>query len=283
MKDETGNISIIIPTFNRAHSLPDSILSILNQTCSNWELIIVDDGSTDDTFSEIKEFIEDDRIKYFFQNNQGVSAARNFGVEMATGDYLIFLDSDDIFSPDLIENLYDARFWKYDLIFWEVLKRIDAKYSLWIPVKLGNMYNNIKASFLAGSVCYRKRVFIEAGCYDPKMTSGENYELGLRVSQIESLEIKYIDRPLLKYAITTDNRMNDTLSNRLFSQIYLYRKHKKKYDSNPKEKTLINYIIGFSLERSGKKSAALKRYKVSWCIAPWYLKPLLKIIYLKIF
>jgi len=276
-------ISIIIPTFNRAFSLNNAIESVKAQTCENWELIVIDDGSVDETPELVKKYLSDDRIKYFYQENMGVSIARNSGARHAIGDYLIFLDSDDIFFPDLIKNVYEAEFYKYDLICWQVLKVINEKTSLWKPKRLSKMYKGIKASFLSGSICYRKDLFFKVGGYDPKITFGENYELGLRISQVQNLKIKIINKVFLKYEITTSTRTSNSLDNRLSSYLYQYKKHKSNYDKNPKEKSEMNYLIGFVLEKLNRKSAALVHYKNSWLSNPLKIKPLLKIIYLKAF
>lgn len=100
--------SIIIPTYNRAHMLPKTIESVINQTFSDWELIIVDDGSTDNTKVLIEEFIEKDaRIKYIYQENAERSAARNNGIENASGEYICFLDSDDWYLENHLSRIYE--------------------------------------------------------------------------------------------------------------------------------------------------------------------------------
>lgn len=276
-------ISIIIPTYNRSKSLLLSIKSVLDQTRDNWELIIIDDGSEDSTQEVLKDYLNDDRIKYYFQENQGVSVARNSGAKLATGDYLIFLDSDDIFFPDLIKNIHEAEFYKYDLICWQVLKNIDGKEKIWKAQQLDGIYNNIKATFLAGSICFKKSVFLQAGGYDPKISFGENYELGMRVCEQANLKIKSIDKSLLYYEIQTQNRSSNSIKNRLSSYILQYKKHKAKYDKNLKAKAEMNYVLGFVLEKSNRNTAALAQFKNSWMSNPWRLKPLLKIIYLKLF
>ncbi len=276
-------ISIIIPTYNRSKSLPLSIKSVLDQTRSIWELIIIDDGSEDSTKEVLKDILKDDRIKYYYQENQGVSVARNSGAKLATGDYLIFLDSDDVFFPDLIKNIYEAEFYKYDLICWQGLKNIDGNEKIWKAQQLDGMYNNIIATFLAGSICFKKSIFLQVGGYDPKMSFGENYELGMRLSEQTDLKIKSIHKPLLYYEIQTQNRSSNSIRNRLNSYIHQYKKHKAKYDKNLKAKAEMNYILGYVLEKSDRKSAALAQFKNSWMSNPWRLKPLLKIIYLKLF
>ncbi len=100
-REQSQVVSIIIPTYNYAIYLSTAIQSCLNQTYKPIEIIIVDDGSTDDTKEVVKKF--DDRIIYFYQKNGGVSAARNKGLELAKGNYLAFLDSDDYLTSDSIE------------------------------------------------------------------------------------------------------------------------------------------------------------------------------------
>ena len=91
--------SIILPTYNRAQLLPRAVNSVLEQTYSNWELIIVDDGSTDNTKNVVEKFLsKDQRIKFIsYRENRGVNFARNRGIERSTGDVITFLDSDDKF------------------------------------------------------------------------------------------------------------------------------------------------------------------------------------------
>lgn len=98
--------SVIIPTYNRAHLLTETIDTVLQQTYPHFEVIVVDDGSTDDT----KEVIEsrygnDARVRYFYKQNEERGAARNFGLRQATGDYAVFFDSDDWMKPHYLDSL----------------------------------------------------------------------------------------------------------------------------------------------------------------------------------
>lgn len=99
--------SIIIPTYNRAAFLSKAIDSVLAQTYSDWEMIIVDDGSTDNT-SEIVGRYTDTRIRYIYQANAERSAARNNGIMHATGEYVCFMDSDEYIDSNRLESLYDS-------------------------------------------------------------------------------------------------------------------------------------------------------------------------------
>lgn len=97
--------SIILPTYNRAHHLEKAINSVLNQVISDWELIVIDDGSIDNTRDVIDSF-NDSRIIYFYQDNAERSAARNNGIRHASGEWICFLDSDDYFLPNHLESFY---------------------------------------------------------------------------------------------------------------------------------------------------------------------------------
>lgn len=97
-------VSVVIPTFNRAKYILESINSVLNQTFTDYEIIVVDDGSTDDTFEKLEQLIENGTIRYYHQQNSGESAARNHGIREAKGKYVAFLDSDDLFLPSKLEK-----------------------------------------------------------------------------------------------------------------------------------------------------------------------------------
>ena len=96
-------VSVIIPTYNRADMLGDALDSVLKQTYTNWEVIVVDDGSTDDTQSVMTRYT-DPRIHYVYQANKGLPGARNTGIRHAQGEYLALLDSDDVFLPHRLER-----------------------------------------------------------------------------------------------------------------------------------------------------------------------------------
>jgi len=106
MQNKEYLFSIIVPTYNRASFLPNTIESVINQSNANWELIIVDDGSTDNTSTIIQPYIDSDkRIKYIYQDNAERSVARNNGTEHATGLYIICLDSDDLLQEKHLQGL----------------------------------------------------------------------------------------------------------------------------------------------------------------------------------
>lgn len=140
-KQKNLKVSIIIPVYNLERYIAESIRSCVDQTYRNIEVIVVNDGSTDGSESEIKPFLKDTRIKLFNQSNAGVSAARNRGIEMATGDYLTFLDGDDTLAPNTVEN------------FVELLSKLHFDYKwLFFPIirilPTGERVNDIGQNFM---------------------------------------------------------------------------------------------------------------------------------------
>lgn len=109
MRHEKPQISIVCPTFNRAHTLARAITSVIGQDFACWELLIIDDGSTDNTNLVVGEFARDDRVKYFRQEgNRGVGFARNVGVCAASGDWILLLDSDNALCPGALNAVHNA-------------------------------------------------------------------------------------------------------------------------------------------------------------------------------
>src|SRR4030042_1812239 len=94
-------VSVIIPTYNRAHFILEAIQSVLAQTYADYEIIVVDDGSTDNTKDVLRTY--GDKLKYFYQNNRGPAAARNLAISKSEGEYIAFLDSDDVWMPNRLE------------------------------------------------------------------------------------------------------------------------------------------------------------------------------------
>ncbi len=104
--DETKKpvVSVIIPTFNRASLLKDCVSSVKNQTYKEWEIIIVDDGSEDSTYSLVKELVyQNENIRYIFHKNRGVTLSMNAGLKMCCGSFITFLGSDDQYKPEHLE------------------------------------------------------------------------------------------------------------------------------------------------------------------------------------
>ncbi len=186
-------ISVIIPTYNRASLLGEAIQSVQNQDyfarkgSSCFELIVVDDGSTDNTKKVVRSFGK--RVKYHFQPNRGVSAARNRGLSLAQGDFISFLDSDDLWENEKIgiqmsflkafsnaKVCYTEETWIRHGVFVNPKKK-HKKYSGWIFDKV------LPICLLSlSSALFRKEVFEEIGRFDEELPACEDYDLGIRIA-----------------------------------------------------------------------------------------------------
>lgn len=179
--------SIIIPTYNRANIIGRTISSVIQQGFNHWELIIVDDGSVDHT-AEIVNAFADDRIRYFKIQNIERGAARNYGLQQATGMYVNYFDSDDIMNPDRLQlisefieqaNSPSVMYSQFDYIdssgkIVDEMKRVYASFSEDL------LHNN----FLAASSVFLKRTVATQFLFheDRRLATAEDWELWLRVN-----------------------------------------------------------------------------------------------------
>ncbi len=199
-------VSVIVPTYNRANMVTKTIDSILNQSFSDFELIIVDNESDDNTETVIKSYT-DERIRYYKHQNNGVVAVnRNYGIRLSQGEYIAFCDDDDLWLPEKLAKqiqefekdkviglvctnaiVYDENGEHGKRIRGATAKDFTFNSLLW-----GNR-------IICSSVCVKKEVLDDIGLMDenPAIFSGEDYELWLRIASKYS--IRYIDIPLIQF------------------------------------------------------------------------------------
>jgi glycosyltransferase involved in cell wall biosynthesis len=187
--------SIIIPTFNRAHFIDKCLNSIQNQTFENWETIIIDDGSTDDTKSKVAQFAEnDERIKYFYQSNKERSEARNNGINKAYGKYVCFIDSDDKFDESHLQNLYNkSKNVENSSHFFITNARIQNKEGLEILKKKVIIYNNrletiLLNSITPGQLCIPNKL-IKDNLFNTEIRISEDTDLLIRLAKNNTFEV----------------------------------------------------------------------------------------------
>ncbi len=202
-----SRISIIIPTYNRASFLAEAIRSVLDQDYfrshlkeSCYEFWVIDDGSTDGTEKVVHSFGE--RVKYFYQQHQGVSAARNQGLRLSSGDFIAFLDSDDLWMANKIKVqmsfmeaypkamvCFTEEVWIRNGVFVNPKKK-HQKHTGWIfdrvlPICLLSL----------SSAFFRRGVFEVVGCFDESIPACEDYDLSIRLAH--RFPIHLIDSPLI--------------------------------------------------------------------------------------
>lgn len=191
-------VSVVIPSFNMADYLPFAIQSVLDQSYDNYEVVIVDDGSTDNTKEVVEKFLVNEKVNYFYQENCGLACARNAGIKVSNGEFIALCDADDVWSTDKLEKQMPgfAGSENIGVVYTNAAPMsvagekgepfIAKRYSGKITGKL--LINN----FVSGSASIiRRKCFDEVGFYDQTLTTGEDYDLWLRIST--KYEYLYID------------------------------------------------------------------------------------------
>ena len=175
-------ITVIIPAYNSEKFIAQTLDSLVNQTMQDIEVIVVDDGSTDSTCDIITKYhIDFPYIKYIYQENSGVSAARNKAIPLATGEYVVFLDADDVYTPESLEGFYSkAKETDADLVIGR-LKSFGAGVSEYneYAEKLSKKESietydlDLLWNFLVGNKCYKTKKLQESGILFPKLKYSE--------------------------------------------------------------------------------------------------------------
>ena len=186
-------ISIVIPLYNKEKSVRATLESVRAQSYKDWECIIVDDGSTDHSREVAEQFkIEDIRYKIICQKNAGVSAARNTGILAANGEYVTFLDADDLWTPDYLETLaaliedypdaglYAIGYGVIDSPQMPSKKQIDAANINAFRGRVANPWIEDMELYI-GSTCGSKERMIKVGLFDTRMTHGEDLDFCWRL------------------------------------------------------------------------------------------------------
>jgi len=204
-------ISVIVTSYNYARFIGEAIQGVLDQTCQDFEVIVVDDGSTDDTRSVLDRF--GDRITCIYQANQGKSIALNRGIAVSRGRYLAFLDSDDCWLPDSLEARLAT--FKADpevgVVYGRALVVDEAGRPLPYTIGAPERYpDETFRSLLYGvfipfvTFMVRRESFEQAGAYfDPGFGTTNDWELYLRLSRV--CRFRYLDHPLARYRLHASN------------------------------------------------------------------------------
>ena len=181
-------ISVIIPLYNKEKSITTTLESVLAQTYTDYEVVVVDDGSTDNSANIVRK-LSNEKIRFISQPNGGVSAARNTGIMAAKGEYVAFLDADDLWAPNyfetlaaLIEDFPEAGL--YSLGYVEIDgNEIPKSNSVTTTIERGMITQpwNKKYRVWTGSVAAKKERMIKIGLFDTRMTHGEDIDMWWRL------------------------------------------------------------------------------------------------------
>jgi glycosyltransferase involved in cell wall biosynthesis len=240
-------ISIIIPTYNRCNLLPRAINSVLNQSFKNFELIIVDDGSTDETKKIIEKYLKkNSRIKYIYQKNSGSPAQpRNTGIKIAKGNYIAFLDHDDEWFNDKLEKqikmyIKNNKDNKIGLVGCGAIsintkskeKKI-IKFPPSLKIKSAKALKKI-IPYSCSSIMIKKSIFQEIGLFDEKMRVSDDYDMYIRISR--KYRFIFIQEPLFNYYIHENNlsKSNSLINENMIKDVQkIIKKHKKIFSKYP--------------------------------------------------
>lgn len=283
-------VSVIIPTYNCAEYISDAIDSVLKQTYSDYEIFVVDDGSTDKTKEVLKKY--NNIIKYFYQDNQGPGIARNRAIENSTGEYIAFLDADDMWFPDRLAigvKILDEE------------PEIGLVHGYDINImgngKLTNINNKNKKRFLSGyiadnlllrkihinggTVLFRRECIGKIGYLDDNLSKIglEDRDLWYRIAR--EYKVKFVDKPLAYYRIRK-NSLSKNYENMMKARYYLVNKYYPEGIGNSSIRKKIfssmhmYFADGFSWR--GKFHKATKDYLISIKYYPLNLKSYLHLI-----
>lgn len=235
-------ISVIIPTYNSAPYIVNCIESVINQTLNNIEIIIIDDGSTDNTKNKIENYINTEKVHYIKQKNMGVSAARNHGVKIARGEYIAFIDSDDCWLDNKLE-LQLKIFNKYPEVVLVTTANIevDVDGNILSKSKLDRhhadnsmnyldnlLYVGDYVGLLTSSWLLRRNIFLKLNGFVENIIS-EDYEFLIRLSGFGNFYI--ISKELVKYMVRSNSLIRSDRKDEYYSLINVINMHKSKYSS----------------------------------------------------
>ncbi|MEP9411068.1 MAG: glycosyltransferase [Candidatus Brocadia sp.] len=205
MNGNCSLVSVILPTYNCAHFLQDSLGSVLSQTYDFYEIIVVDDGSTDNTKAVLNPFMQ--KIKYIhLEQNRGLPTARNIGIQSAQGTYIAFLDADDLWLPEKLQtdvNCFDQHP-EVSMVYSRHINIDEKGFALGGDRKKrlpsGNIFIRLFSEqnfVISSSVVVRKDVFETVGLFDEKLINCQDWDMWLRIAFY--FQVAGINKPLVKY------------------------------------------------------------------------------------
>ncbi len=227
-------VSVVIPTYNRANYILEAIESVRQQTYQDYEIVVVDDGSRDNTREVLSDLIKKNAVHYIYQQNQGESSARNRGISQSNGEYIAFLDSDDLFLPtklekqagylDSDENVAFVHSWysKFNNQGKDLGRRNTSSYSGWV-------YPGILLSWQVlispSCVLVRSQVLKEVGGFDVDQYWGADLDLWCRITK--HYPIALIPEVLTKVRVHPENLSASKIDSLMWFEKYLLKAFKE--------------------------------------------------------
>ncbi len=244
-----SKVTIVIPAYNAEKTLAETINSVLNQSHEDWELLVIDDGSSDKTFEIACKYQKKHPEKIFaiHQKNQGPSSARNNGLKKAKGDFIAFLDSDDIYLENRLKRVVELfqtnpniDWITTDAFLWypESDKKIRYYKKYHLPKK-PTLDENLKRNFVFGLPIIKKEIVSKVGFQDPELTGVEDYDYWNRIFY-NGFKLKIIKTPLCLYRQTTNSlsKQNKKLE---LATLKMFDKYKKEFKLTKEQKEIISF------------------------------------------
>ncbi len=262
-------VSVVLPTYNRAQSIRSAIDSVLAQTYRDFELIIVDDGSTDST-RELVEQYSDKRIRYIrHEKNRGLAAGRNTGARDARGIFIANQDSDDIWMPEKLQREVHALESAYPRV-GVAYSRLEKVFSegagpVYIPasnaaVANGNLHRKLlEGNFITMQVALmRKECFEKVGGFDESLSAFQDWDFWLRVSN--AYEFVYVPEVGVRARVSLDS-ITKNKAKRLIARTAIFRKYQEEFSQYPAVYATHAFSIGnaYALRKEWRKARVYLR------------------------
>tara|TARA_R110000787_G_scaffold73084_1_gene162790 strand:- start:549 stop:1445 length:897 start_codon:yes stop_codon:yes gene_type:complete len=277
---ETSLVTVVIPAYNAANYLGTAIDSALGQTYSNVEVVVVNDGSTDETAAVAAKY-DDKRVKLISKPNGGMSSARNAGLALANGEFIAFLDADDYWMPNKIAKQVTLLQENTDIGFCSTLTRVETPSGLFVnswecPVMetstLHTIFaNNAAIAGSASSVLARRQVQTKAGWFDEKLKGLEDTDMWMRYAS----HAEYLCIPeMLTVILKRPDSVSRNLKNMRQSAAMVYTKNRHLLDKPSQKKfwrtCYTNMLCDYAKweARSGLKWIALGHLVQAFAYAP---------------
>ncbi len=233
----TPAVSVVMAAKNYARFLPEAVESVCTQTFTNWELVIIDDGSSDQTPDAVRPYLADRRVRYFRSDTLGQPRAKNLGIALARGKFVAFLDADDAWEPTKLEKqlrVFDANpdvgvvYCKRTLM--DEAGNVFSAKSERIPPRgfaFGQMFTQNFVCF--SSVVVRRDVFSHVGRFDPLWDLSIDYDLWLRVAKVYQFD--FVDEELVRYR-TGHGNLSKKLRDRVDTAMSIMHRAETRYGAS---------------------------------------------------
>ena len=273
--------TVIIPLYNKEQYIENAIKSVLNQTFTDYNLVIVNDCSTDKSVEITSKYISDTVEIIHHKKNAGLAAARNTGIKNSNSNYITYLDADDLWKPtflesifQLIQNFPEARIFgtNYEEIWDDVIKNPHNGSKI-LPIDFTGYINFFKINlkqgiYTHGSVCFHKEVFEKIGCYNEDIGFSEDLDFNIRANY--NFKLAYDNSVQMSYFMQTENQLTQSsLLNKTIPDFDSYENWAKKDSDLKKYLDFERYVLGKRLKKNNdlrwkKMIATIDSKNLNW-------------------